>query len=376
MARSVKSCCYTFAVDPDAGFCGDCGSPLLRCMAAADCKGLVNADGLCDTCVSPQLFLDKGAVREVKVGGAVVLPLLFRNNAPAGRPIFISNLRLREGSGERKLQELPWERLESGVALPWSAQTSPIEHSGRMKLEISYEVATRYRWRQERFLYVAAMDIVADRGGDLVINQTNNTAEGATTYAPIRLTLGESNGPSSSTEPAPLALVRADAMERAEGIRGVQGGPVVQRGARLIWKGFAPGEAPADGPIMTSDGMLALGRAPTRRQGGTSDAQLLVRDDDGNLDEAASARISRRHVDLFVQDGRLWLHAAGQAGVRVGDRVVARDLVTAIGDGDVIDMLPRERGAISLSVRMVAHNGIVDEIVLKRSPGNFLEKRR
>jgi hypothetical protein len=343
-------------------------------MAFSDCKGLVNEDGFCSICVAPQLFVDKGAVREVRVGGAVVLPLLFRNNAPPGRPIFISNLCLREGRGERKLQELPWERLEGGAALPWFAQTSSMEHTGRMKLEISYQVATRYRARQERFLYVAELDIQAESAGSIVINQNIHAGGGATAYAPIRLSPGM-EGPSASEEPAPLALVRADALERAEGVRGERGGDVVSRAARLVWKGFSPSEAPGVGPIAGPNGVL-LGRAPTRREAGSTDVQLLARDQSGNIDETVSGKISRQHIDIFIQDGRLMLQAVGQTGVCIGERVLSRNAISAVKDGDVIHVLPRERGAISLAVSMTAHNGVVDEIVFKRSPGNVLEKRR
>src|SRR6185503_8930460 len=146
-------------------------------------------------------------------------------------------------------------------------------------------------------------------------------------------------------------------------------GAIVSRAARLIWKGFAPSETPVDGPIMGADGLLVLGRAPVRSQCGTTDAQLLVRDDAGKLDEAASGRISRHHMDLFMQDGRLYLHAVGQTGVGIGDRTIPANGVAIVRDGDVIDVLPREKGAISLSVSMTAHNGAIDEIVLKRSPG-------
>lgn len=373
MARSVRSCCYAYAADPTAGFCGECGSPLLRCMAGEECKGLLTEDGHCEACVAPQLLLDKGAVREVRVGGAVVLPLLFRNNG--SRPLFVSNLCLREGRGERKMQELPWERLEAGAALPWSAQTSSMEHSGRMKLEISFQVATRFRWRQERFLYVAELDIEAAPGGSIVINQTINAQGNATAFAPIRLN-PRSEETLATPEPAPLALVRADALERAEGVRGERGGAIVSRSARLIWKGFAPGEVPADGPIMGPDGLVVLGRAPTRREDGETDVQLLVRDAAGNLNETASTRISRRHLDLFVQDGRFYLRASGQAGVSVGGRLVALNNIALIRDCDLVDILPAEKGAICLTIGMTAHNGVIDEIVLKRSPGNVLERRQ
>jgi len=43
----VSKCCYQHAVQADAVFCGDCGKPLLRCMAFEECGGLVRDDGCC-----------------------------------------------------------------------------------------------------------------------------------------------------------------------------------------------------------------------------------------------------------------------------------------------------------------------------------------
>ncbi|HOZ27183.1 MAG TPA: hypothetical protein PLH23_18055, partial [Hyphomonadaceae bacterium] len=75
----ISPCCYQHALAKDAVFCGECGKPLLRCMAYQECGGLVGDDGCCSVCVRPQLFLDKDAVTDVKAGGVLVLPLVFYN---------------------------------------------------------------------------------------------------------------------------------------------------------------------------------------------------------------------------------------------------------------------------------------------------------
>ena len=367
---TVKDCCIGFGADRDAVFCGDCGKPLLRCMAYAECGGLVDDDGRCVRCVRPQLFLDKGAVREVKLGGRMVLPLIFRNDADVGRPLFITHVWVKEGNGERIHQDLAWERLDGGASLPFSLQTSPLDVAGRVRIEISFAAASRYRWRQETFLFLASFDIEAEGGGELVINQTIHAADGATAYAPIRIEPGERGEKAAAMAPAPLGLVRAERLERSEGVRGYPDEGVVQRGARIRWLGFAPGEAPREGPITTIDGLLSLGRALTRRDGGEGDVRLLVRGKTGETDEALSAAISRRHIDFFIQDGRLYLHAAGGAGVLVGGRRIERSQITPIQDGDIIEVLPMAKGALALAVEMKAHHRLVEDIAVRRTPAH------
>jgi hypothetical protein len=372
---SVSPCCFRTASDASAAFCGDCGKPLLRCMAWSECGGLVGEDGRCTVCVRPQLFLDKGAVREVKVGGRMVLPLLFRNDAAVGRPLFVTRVWVKEGNGERVPQELAWERLDGGAALPWSLQTSPLDVAGRVRIEISFAVATRYRWRQETFLFVAELDIEAEGGGELVINQTIHASDTATAYAPIRIDPSRGGKAAAAVQPAQLALVRGERLERSEAVRGYPDDGAIQRSARFHWKGFAPGETPMDGPITSPDSLLGMGRALTRRDGGEGDARLLVRDRDGAIDDGLSAAISRRHLDLFVQDGRLYLHAAGGTGILINDRLIQRGTIAAIKDGDTVSILPKAKDAISLGFSFKAHHRIVEDITVQRTP-TFKEASR
>ncbi len=374
-ATTVSSCCFKTAADASASFCGDCGKPVLRCMAWAECGGLVGDDGRCTVCVRPQLFLDKGAVREVKVGGRMVLPLLFRNDAAVGRPLFVTRVWVKEGNGERVQQELAWERLDGGMALPWSLQTSPLDVAGRVRIEISFAVATRYRWRQETFLFVAELDMEAEGGGELVINQTIHASDAATAYAPIRIDPSRMAKAAAAIQPAQLALVRGERLERAEAIRGYPDDGAIQRGARLHWKGFASSEAPMDGPITAPDSLLGFGRALTRRSGGEGDVRLLVRDADGVIDDGLSAAISRRHLDLFIQDGRLYVHAAGGTGLLLNDRSLGRGSIAPIQDGDTLSVLPMAKSAISLTFSFKAHHRIVEDITIQRAPA-FREATR
>src|SRR5262249_43528821 len=152
-------------------------------------------------------------------------------------------------------------------------------------------------------------------------------------YAPIRID-GDTRRAEAdaTTRPAPLALTRADGFERDHGLRGTPEGRV-DRTVRLEWKGFAADEAGPSGPILTPDGMLALGRPRVKWGGGVNEVRLLGRDAAGRLDEAVSEEISRRHIDLFVQNGALCVRASGQAGLRVTDQGLRQGEVVALSDG-------------------------------------------
>lgn len=377
---SVSACCYQHAVSGGASFCGECGKPIMRCMSFSECGGLLGEDGLCAVCVAPQLHLDKGAALDgLHAGGVMVLPLIFSNASPIGRPLFITNVWVREGEGERRVQDVAWERLDAGASIPWSLQSSVLDRAGRQRLEVSFTAATRYRWREEQFAFVSALELETEQGGNLVINQTINTGTGQgsdTVYAPIRL-----EGPddrrsarATSQQAAPLGLVRGERFERALGVRGYASGSnkdaSVSRSARFVWKGFAKADVPPPGPIVAEDSLISMGRARTKADGGSSDVRLLVEDLKGNVDEALSRAISRTHIDLFIASGRLCLHAAGEAGLIIGERKVSRDAIEVLEDGDVIRVLPKYADALTLQVRMRAHFGMIDEITLTRIPAS------
>jgi hypothetical protein len=142
----------------------------------------------------------------------------------------------------------------------------------------------------------------------------------------------------------------------------------VSRLARVHWRGFGNGEACADGPILTSDGLLSLGRARSKQQEGSSDVRLLVRGPDGKVDEAESEAISRRHADLFIENGRLCVRASGGAGLRVSDQGLKTGEVIELNDGDRIHILPRRKDLLALDVSLQVYHGEVETITLTRVP--------
>jgi hypothetical protein len=374
----ISSCCYQHAVTPGAVFCGECGKPLLRCMAYQECGGLVGDDGCCSVCVRPQLFLDQDAVTDVKAGGVLVLPLVFYNASSIARPLFVTDVWMREGDGPRRRVELPWKRLDAGGSNRLSVQTGALERQGRHSVEITFAAATNYFMREERFAFSSSLGLEVEQGGSLVINQTINAAGvgagGDTVYAPIRLeTTGDAaRKPVASGKAAELGLQRADNFEASNGVRGYADGPlkgsVISRGARIVWKGFGA-DGPASGPITTADSILALGRGKTIAQGGDNHVQLLALDPKGAVDEQLSQAISRRHIELFIQSGRLCARVTASAGVLVGDhKHGADDAIAVIDHGDVIKVLPKVPDALGLQVRMRANHGQIDEITITRVP--------
>ncbi|RYY96657.1 MAG: zinc ribbon domain-containing protein, partial [Alphaproteobacteria bacterium] len=374
----ISPCCYQHAVTPDAVFCGECGKPLLRCMAYQECGGLVGDDGCCSVCVRPQLFLDRDAVTDVKAGGVLMLPLVFYNASSIARPLFVTDVWIRERDGPRRRIELPWKRLDAGGSNRLSIQTGVLEQQGRHGIEITFAAATNYFIREEKFAFTSSLGLEAESGGSLVINQTINTsgvgAGADTVYAPIRLETVGTTGrkPENAGKAAELGLQRADNFEAAMGIRGyTEGslkGSVVSRGARIVWKGF--GEAtPTPGPITTQESILALGRGKTVAEGGDNHLQLLAIGADGKLNEQLSQAISRRHIELFIQSGRLCARVTGAAGIKIGDhKHGADDAIAVIDHGDVIKVLPKFPEAIGLQVRMRANYGQIDEITITRVP--------
>ena len=273
--------------------------------------------------------------------------------------------------------ELPWKRLDAGGSNRVNIQTGALERQGRHGIEITFAAATNYYMREERFAFTSLLGLEVEQGGSLVINQTINTSgvgTGADTiYAPIRLeTMGDAAKKAPGGKAAELALQRADAFEASSGVRGYTEGPlkgsVVGRGARIVWKGFGA-DGPAAGPITTQDSMLGLGRAKTVLNGGENQVQLLVTDAAGAIDEQLSQAISRRHLELFIQSGRLCARVTGAAGVLVGEhRHGADDALAEIGHGDVVKILPKYPEALALQVRMRAAHGFIDEITITRLP--------
>jgi hypothetical protein len=270
-----------------------------------------------------------------------------------------------------------WDKLMGGEAVREVIQTEAIKTMGRIKFDVSFTAETRYLWREERFTFVSSMELDVEAGGGLTINQTiNTTGQGGgsdTVYAPIRLESSE--GPrrrEASQDITPLALLRGTKLERATGVRGYQEGPLagaaLARNARFVWRGFPDGEVPPNGPIANAESLLHMGRSKLRAEGGEGHVRLLIRDAQGKVDENMSRAVSRRHIDLYIQRGRLMVLAASDSGVQVGEERLANGREKILQDGDIIHILPKYADQLSLQVRMTARHDEISEIMIVRQP--------
>lgn len=368
-----KTCCYRAVLEPDARFCEECGEALLRCMAFEECGGLLDERGQCPVCVAPAIRLDAGALKGVRMGGVLSLPLIIANLSQVGRPLFVSRLMSRRGGGDYTPVDLSWERLDPGREVRLGVPTGVLEEPGVHQFDFLMTVASRFRWREERFAFETSVTAEVEPEQNSVVHQNiqidGDMAPGFTFYNPMRVDASQPATWDEASGPMPLPLTRAERFERDEGLRGVGGHDYVPRNVSLQWRGFPKDEAPFDGPIVTEMGILTAGRSRTDLQGGTSDIRLLVRGRDGVLDEGRSAQISRHHFDLFIENDRLMLRVESENGLRVAGEALGRGKTVRLSDGDTISPLVREPGALQLKLAMEAHHGRVETITIIRQSG-------
>ncbi|MEM6665597.1 MAG: FHA domain-containing protein [Pseudomonadota bacterium] len=371
MDGSTRTCCYRAALDPEALFCGECGSHLVRCAAFDECSSLLDSHGLCPVCVSLDVQLDAAAVRGVQIGGVLSLPLLLSNTSQVGRPLFVSSLMVRRGGGEYQPVPLSWEKLDPGRASRVGVPTGVLEEAGVHQFDFLITVGTRYRWREERYAFETSVtaDVSAPKA-QAVVNQTiqidGDMAPGFTFYNPTRVGAAEPAKWDETSGPMPLTLQRAERYERESGMRGLNGKVSIPRSTRMVWTGFGKGEAPEMGPVFNQSGSLNVGRSRTRQANGPNDVRLLVHGPDGAVDETLSAQVSRHHFDLYIENDRLVVRVESPNGLRVNDEAYGRGKTIALRHGDTISPLIHQRNALKLSVAMEVHFGSAETITITR----------
>lgn len=367
-----SSCCYRASLGEDTGFCGECGQALLRCAAFEECGGLLDSQGHCSVCVAPVLVLEEGAGRDVQVGGALALPLTLHNASTVGRPVFVTGLWTREGESDWSPIDLPWDRIEAGEKASLPVTARDLGRAGVHRLEVLLALASRWRWREDVVAFTAALDVSIEGESNVSIQQNIHMAgdapqNGATIFAPLRFQGGESKRERAGGRASELQLTRAGRLERSLGLRGLEGGPSVPRGVRFAWGAFAEGTAPADGPIVTRDGTLALGRSRTKEQAGPNDVRLLALDPDGTVDVETSQGVSRHHFTLWIENDRPMLRVESRQGGWVSGRSLARGESTPLTDGDTFSPLVGSPDRLALRVEFETHHDTVDLVTLRHT---------
>lgn len=370
-----QACCMATALeDRSATYCLECGKPLLRCMAFQECGGIVDDTGLCPVCVRPHLQITPGASLRAPVGGTVSVPFDLVNASGVDRPLFIKGLWSREessGASEWREERLGWEKLLSGERAAASVTARELGKPGSKTIEIMFTVATQWRTRQEHFAFSTRLllDIPAEshESGPTIQISSENQMNGNIIQLHEREQRSENEG--KIVEVLDMRIRRLDKEERELGLRGNEDGTRVPRSTRFEFTGFLPDRAPSQTtPIITPDAMLVFGRAPTREHGGDADVRLLVVDEQGEIDEAASRQISRRHFEVYIENERPMLRVAGQNGVRVNGKAFGPDKIVMLHDGDVIAPLVADPDHAQLHLRFRREIERIAGILVTRVP--------
>lgn len=371
--RSPKDCCVAAVrKDPEAVFCEECGQPLARCMAFAECGGLVGDDGLCHVCVAPHLQIIPGATMNAPIGGSVALPFDLYNASNIDRPLFVTGLWSRE-KGDWREERLGWETLDPGTRAPASVTAQEFDRAGLHEVEIMWTVATRWRARQENFAFSTRVlltipSATASDAGPVVQISSENAMNGNV----IQITDNTSRGAKDDgkvVSAIDMNIHRLDVEERRMGLRGITEDLRVPRSVAFRFAGFGKQETPAlELPIATPDGILAFGRSNARAAGGDGDVRLVVTDATGAIDADQSLTLSRRHFELYVENDRLVLRASGTNGLRVNGSAIGPNKTAALNDGDVIEPLVKAPGALTLTVRFTSEFDRVSVVTIARTP--------
>ena len=366
-------CCFRASLERDATFCDECGSPLQRCMATDECGGLLDAGGSCPVCVAPELSLDAGSASSIRAGGSLALPLLVSNQSPVGRPLFVEAMWFKGAEPDLKPVDLTFQRLNPGSTSEVGLRTGVLETTGLHRIDVHLVVATRHLWREERYVFTAAIVIpVEPEDATEIVQNYNIQADaigaGMTIYNPTRIQKEREAGIAQHAEPIRLTLRRADALDRALGHRGYPSGMSVTKSTALVWKGFDARHAPLDGPIRNATGVLEIGRAASAAEGGLNDVRLII-SRKGQTDEERSVHISRRHFQLFIENDRLMLRVESQNGLKINDTAYRRGKMVILMDGDVIQPLVRDAGIIGIRVQFETQHDEVSQITLQRLQG-------
>ncbi len=365
-----NSCCLASALqEDDATFCMECGKPLLRCMAFQECGGIVDESGMCPVCVQPHLQITPGALMKAAVGGSVAVPFELANDSKVDRPLFVTGLWSRE-RGEWREERLGWEKLAPGEHARASVTACELNSHGLHEIEIMIAVATQWRTREEHFAFSTSLllDVpnpTVDPGSNIQISADDGN------IIQIHGREQSDGGSERSDKTLHMKLRRVEVEERELGLRSIDGNLRFSRDASFEFRGFSPEHAPTfNQPIVTPDAMLVFGRAHSRAQGGDTDVRLLVFGTDGEVDEARSVAISRRHFEVYAENGRPILRVAGSNGVRVNGKAYGPDKKVMLQEGDVIAPLVDAPDALSLNVAFRRELNRITQVVMTRSPSD------
>ena len=318
-ADEYKDCCRRSANEADTAFCPECGQTLYRC-AYPGCRSLINPTGHCPLCVSPELYVEKGAVLVAKKDECLTIPFVLLNASPVNHALSVRHL-FRYGK-DVKNEPVPigWEKLEAGRERTFSVQTEPFAGSGTIHLGLIVVVASRIEEIEELYAFAGEMMIDVERGSvepAHISMDLRGASFGDGTWIHGNQKQAEAGFKKRQTAALqtrlPIPLERQDRYERENGYRGYkESGIRIPRNVSLVYDGFPANDKPIDGPLLGPQPVIRCGRNSRRfdaqKNPQPNDLCLRIYDPrSGELDAEASSAISRRACDFIIQNDRLYV---------------------------------------------------------------------
>ncbi|MEO1121135.1 MAG: FHA domain-containing protein [Pseudomonadota bacterium] len=375
-----KTCCHRAALDPAAAFCGDCATPLIRCMNFNECLQLVEPMKPCPVCLNPELIVEEGAVSSGGVGTRLAIPLKLRNhNAELPRPIFLKRLLKRESGQDETEVPLDWQVVEAGAERSFLVEAGPFDTDGVARVELLLTMAMRSKEGfEEAYVFGGSLLLtVARDSAQQVVQNIDFSGAHFETGGLVKTDLRVDDASPQQAQQAGrrvLPLERLEVSEVKEGIRGYgQTGVRVPRTVQFAFHGFPEKDAPNFEVRLGARGALAMGRSgrerDPERNPSPMDVSLRAYGASGALDLETSNRVSRHHFDLVVLNDRLCVHVRSAKGAIINDRQLAAGSVEPINDGDLITPSGDVAGRIGLRAHFRSNpHGVVERIDLRRDP--------
>ncbi|MEO0718680.1 MAG: FHA domain-containing protein [Pseudomonadota bacterium] len=375
-----KTCCHRAALDPAAAFCGECATPLIRCMNFNECLQLVEPMKPCPVCLNPELIVEEGAVSSGGVGTRLAIPLKLRNhNAELPRPIFLKRLLKRESGQDETEVPLDWQVVEAGAERSFLVEAGPFDTDGVARVELLLTMAMRSKEGfEEAYVFGGSLLLtVARDSAQQVVQNIDFSGAHFETGGLVKTDLRVDDASPQQAQQAGrrvLPLERLEVSEVKEGIRGY--GPTgvrVPRTVQFAFHGFPEKDAPNFEVRLGARGALAMGRSgrerDPERNPSPMDVSLRAYGASGALDLETSNRVSRHHFDLVVLNDRLCVHVRSAKGAIINDRQLAAGSVEPINDGDLITPSGDVAGRIGLRAHFRSNpHGVVERIDLRRDP--------
>jgi len=379
--QPYNECCYRHALDREALACPDCGHLLLRCHGFDECNQLVEPQGHCPIHVAPRLHLQQDALPSPRVGDRLSLPLVLGNAAPGGRALKVMHVYRLRGGGDREEVELPWENLPAGRERTFSVDTDALDSGGYQRVRLVLALGVPFPQVEEHYAFSAEIGLrIAHQESNQIVQ--NIHVEGGRFEPGASAVL--QTGPSVSTGfsgagtiaagvgRTVIPLDRAERFELATGLRGYgDGESTIPRTVEVVCEGFPTGDvAPQRMPFLSKT-VIGFGRSSTEYDAEHNPhpnflCQRAYNPHNGQLQVELSRRISRRHFELTVRDGRLLLVNRGHTGTLNG-QPLPNGATRLLKNGDVFN--PLQLGMKFLDIRVHFHvsNGTVERIRLTRA---------